>query len=52
MEKYNNKQICNKYGDSTYMLLGKVDGNLALDVKNVNKSNVLFSNLRRYTVRI
>ncbi|XP_011500072.1 PREDICTED: tubulin-specific chaperone C [Ceratosolen solmsi marchali] len=50
--KQNNKQICNRYGDNTCMLLGKVDEKLVLDAENVNKNDVLLSDLKRCTVRV
>ncbi|XP_012281905.1 tubulin-specific chaperone C [Orussus abietinus] len=49
--KQNNK-LSSKYGDSACMLLGKVDEQLVLDAENVNKNDVLLSDLLRCTVRI
>lgn len=46
------KKIYNKYGDNTCMLLGKVDEKLVLDAENVNKNDVLLSDLTRCTVKI
>lgn len=51
-KQQNNKQIYSKYGDNTCMLLGKVDEKLLLDAENVNKNDVLLSDLTRCTVRI
>ena len=48
----NNKKICNKYGDNACMLLNKVDEKLTLDAENVNKNDVLLSDLTRCTVKI
>lgn len=47
-----NKKLSSKYGDSACMLLGKVDERLVLDAENVNKNDVLLSDLTRCTVRI
>lgn len=49
--KQNNK-LSSKYGDSACMLLGKVDERLVLDAENVNKNDVLLSDLIRCTIRI
>lgn len=50
--KQNNKNICNKYGDNTCTFVGKIDENLVLDAENVNKNDVMLSDLTRCTVRI
>lgn len=50
--KQNNKLSCSKYGDSACMLLGKVDERLVLDAENVNRNDILLSDLVRCTVRI
>ncbi|OXU28387.1 hypothetical protein TSAR_002241 [Trichomalopsis sarcophagae] len=50
--KQNNKQNYSKYGDNTCMLLGKVGEKIVLDAENVNKNDVLLSDLTRCTVRI
>ncbi|KAJ8669842.1 hypothetical protein QAD02_001101 [Eretmocerus hayati] len=50
--KKSNKQIYNKYGDNSCMLLSKVDEKLVLDAENVNKNDVLLSDLTKCTVRI
>jgi len=50
--KQKNKKIYSKYGDNTCMLLGKVDEKLVLDAENVNKNDVLLSDLTRCTVKI
>ncbi|XP_033231761.1 tubulin-specific chaperone C [Belonocnema kinseyi] len=47
-----NKKLSSKHGDSACMLLGKVDERLVLDAENVNKNDVLLSDLTRCTVRI
>lgn len=47
-----NHKLSSKYGDSACMLLGKVDERLVLDAENVNKNDVLLSDLVRCTVRI
>lgn len=47
-----NKKLSSKYGDSACMLLAKVDEQLTLDAENVNKNDVLLSDLTRCTVRI
>ncbi|XP_017876945.1 tubulin-specific chaperone C isoform X1 [Ceratina calcarata] len=47
-----NHKLSSKYGDSACMLLGKVDEQLVLDAENVNKNDVLISDLIRCTVRI
>lgn len=44
--------ILNKYGDNTCMLLHKVGETLVLDAENVNKNDVLLSDLTKCTVRI
>ncbi|XP_015607522.1 tubulin-specific chaperone C [Cephus cinctus] len=49
--KQNNK-LSSKYGDSAYTVMGKVDDQLVLDAENVNKNDVLLSDLLRCTVRI
>ncbi|XP_014209031.1 tubulin-specific chaperone C isoform X2 [Copidosoma floridanum] len=46
------KKIYNKYGDNTCMLLGKTDEKLVLDAENVNKNDVLLTDLTRCTVKI
>ncbi|XP_058801319.1 tubulin-specific chaperone C [Phymastichus coffea] len=45
-------KIFNKYGDNTCMLIGKVDEILVLDAENVNKNDVLLSDLTKCTVKI
>ncbi|KAH0948303.1 hypothetical protein HN011_012513 [Eciton burchellii] len=49
--KQNNKSS-SKYGESACMLLGKVDEQLILDAENVNKNDILLSDLIRCTIRI
>ncbi|KAL7286484.1 hypothetical protein TKK_0019221 [Trichogramma kaykai] len=48
----NNKTIYDDYGDNGCVLLNKVDETLVLDAENVNKNDVLLSELTRCTVRI
>lgn len=45
-------KLSSKYGDSACMLLGKVDEQLVLDAENVNRNDVLLSDLLRCTIRI
>ncbi|KZC10080.1 PREDICTED: tubulin-specific chaperone C [Dufourea novaeangliae] len=47
-----NHKLSSKYGDSACMILGKVDEQLVLDAENVNKNDILLSDLVRCTVRI
>ncbi|CAK9805258.1 Tubulin-specific chaperone C [Anthophora plagiata] len=47
-----NHKLSSKYGDSACMLLGKVDEQIILDAENVNKNDILLSDLIRCTVRI
>lgn len=47
-----NHKLSSKYGDSACMLLGKIDERLVLDAENVNKNDILLSDLIRCTVRI
>lgn len=49
--KQNNK-ASSKYGDSACMLLGKTNEQLVLDVENVNRNDILLSDLVRCNVRI
>lgn len=49
--KQNNK-LSSKLGDSACMILGKVDERLRLDAENVNKNDILLSDLTRCTVKI
>lgn len=46
------KKLSSKYGDSASMLQGKIDDSLTLDAENVNKNDVLLTDLTRCTVRI
>ncbi|XP_043476388.1 tubulin-specific chaperone C [Leptopilina heterotoma] len=46
------KKLSSKYGDSASMLQGKIDESLTLDAENVNKNDVLLTDLTRCTVRI
>lgn len=47
-----NHKLSSKYGDNACMLLGKVDEQLILDAENVNKNDILLSDLVQCTVRI
>lgn len=47
-----NHKLSSKYGDSACMLLGKVNEQLVLDAENVNKNDILLSDLIRCTIRI
>jgi len=49
--KQNNKSS-NKYGESACMLFGKMNEQLILDAENVNKNDILLSDLIRCTIRI
>lgn len=49
--KQNNKSF-NKYGENACILVGKSDEQLVLDAENVNKNDILLSDLTRCTVRI
>ncbi|KMQ94734.1 tubulin-specific chaperone c [Lasius niger] len=49
--KQNNK-LSSKYGDNACMLVGKVNEQLVLDAENVNKNDILLSDLIQCTVRI
>ncbi|XP_020280783.1 tubulin-specific chaperone C [Pseudomyrmex gracilis] len=49
--KQNNKWSI-KYGDSTCMLLSKTNEQIVLDAENVNKNDILLSDLVQCTVRI
>ncbi|XP_066603742.1 tubulin-specific chaperone C [Prorops nasuta] len=51
VNKQSNKWL-NNYGDSTCTLIDKIDEQLILDSENVNKNDVLISDLIRCTVRI
>lgn len=45
-------ELSSKYGDSACMILGKVDERLTLDAENVNKNDVMLSDLTRCTIKI
>ncbi|CAG5099801.1 Similar to TBCC: Tubulin-specific chaperone C (Bos taurus) [Cotesia congregata] len=45
-------ELISKYTDSASSLIGKSDGTFALDAENVNKNDVLLSDLTRCIVRI
>lgn len=47
-----NHKLSSKYGDSACMLLGKIDEHIVLDAENVNKNDILLSDLVHCTVRI
>lgn len=49
--KQNNK-LSSKYGDNACMLLSKVNEQLVLDAENVNKNDILLSDLIKCTIRI
>lgn len=49
--KQNNK-LSGKYGESGCAVLGKTDERLTLDAENVNKNDILLSDLLRCTIRI
>lgn len=49
--KQKNK-LSSKLGDSACMILGKVDERFRLDAENVNKNDILLSDLTRCTVKI
>ena len=48
----NKIELSSKYGDSACMILGKVDERLTLDAENVNKNDVMLSDLTNCTVKI
>lgn len=50
--KQNNKLSNGKYGDNACMLLGKTNERLVLDAENVNRNDILLSDLAQCTVRI
>lgn len=49
--KQNNK-LSSKYGDNACMFLSKVNEQLVLDAENVNKNDILLSDLIKCTIRI
>ncbi|XP_034936569.1 tubulin-specific chaperone C [Chelonus insularis] len=46
------KELMSKYPDNASTLIGKIDEQVTLDAENVNKNDVLLSDLTRCTVRI
>lgn len=50
--KQNKTKTYNKYGDNTCMLIGKVGEKITIDAENVNKNDVLLSDLTKCTVHI
>lgn len=50
--KKRNNDLINKYSDSATTLTSQVDQQLTLDAENVNRNDVLLSDLTRCTVRI
>ncbi|XP_012266908.2 tubulin-specific chaperone C [Athalia rosae] len=49
---HQNNKLSSKYGDSALMIMGKTDEKIILDTENVNKNDVLLSDLTGCMIRI